>query len=88
LQQNVDTIKAENDADILSEDPLGVNTDGVYMPSIFSIEKDKPEVNPFLSYFLVRVCVYVYIHIYRHSSHSAVNWFQKNQALTIVSETH
>jgi hypothetical protein len=46
LQQNMDTIKVENDVDGMSEeDCVGVKTEEVYIPSAFSVKKTEPEVS-------------------------------------------
>ncbi|XP_021927598.1 zinc finger and SCAN domain-containing protein 5B-like [Zootermopsis nevadensis] len=44
FEQNIDLIKVENDVDILSEeDSVGLGTDEVYVPSVFSIKKPELE---------------------------------------------
>jgi uncharacterized membrane protein len=77
LQHNVNKmniIKVENDVDVLSEeDYIGMKTDGIYIPSSFSIEKVEPEVSLVLKLFLwlfvcvcvcmcVQACAWTYIH--------------------------
>jgi hypothetical protein len=45
-QQNMDTIKVENDVDVTSEeDCVGMKTEEVYIPSSFSVKKTVPEVS-------------------------------------------
>jgi hypothetical protein len=44
--QNMDTIKVENDVDVMSEeDCVGMKTEEVYIPSAFSVKKTEPEVS-------------------------------------------
>jgi hypothetical protein len=46
LQQNMDTIKVENDVDVMSEeDSIGVKTEEVYIPSAFTVKKTEPGVS-------------------------------------------
>jgi hypothetical protein len=45
-QQNMDTIKIENDVDVTSEeDCVGMKTEEVYIPSAFSVKKTEPQVS-------------------------------------------
>jgi hypothetical protein len=46
LQQNIDTVKVENDVDALSEeDSIDVKTDNVYTLSTLSLKEAKPQVS-------------------------------------------
>jgi hypothetical protein len=46
LQQNVSTVKVENDIDVRSaEDPIDMKSDDAYIASTFSIQKAEPEVS-------------------------------------------
>jgi hypothetical protein len=60
LQQNTDTIKVENDMDIVTdEDSFGIKFDEVYLPSAFSVEKAESEVRLFsCGFVIVGTCIY------------------------------
>jgi hypothetical protein len=48
LQQNTDTIKLENDMDIVTdEECFGIKFDEVYIPSVFSVDEAESEVRLF-----------------------------------------
>jgi hypothetical protein len=48
LQENIDAIKVENGKDSLTEeDPIGLETKDVYVPSAFCVQKAETEVSLF-----------------------------------------
>jgi hypothetical protein len=45
LQQNIDLIKVENEADVQSEDSIDIQTDEVCTPTAFTIKMAEPKVS-------------------------------------------
>ena len=62
MQQNTDTIKVENDMDIVTdEDSIGIKFDEVYVPSAFCGEEGETEVSLFSCGFVIDgTCTYIY----------------------------
>lgn len=80
MQENTDAIKVENDMySLTEEDPIGIETKEVYVPSTFCVKKAEPEVSLFCDDILgwfVYVSVFLQV-IYNmiFSSESACNGF-------------
>jgi hypothetical protein len=48
LQEDIDAIRVENEMDSLTEeDPIGIKTKEVYVPSAFCVKKAEPETSLF-----------------------------------------
>lgn len=75
MQENIDAIKIENDMDSLTEeDPIGIETKEVYVPSAFCVREAEPEVSLFCGVILGwNVCVSVFLQVIYNTIFSAEN---------------